>query len=273
MVIVLDKPDYLNFIGAPDGSQPVCKQSDQYCGTKAALSALDGLLAAEKEAFGNITIGPKLAIAWSMNEVMSMDKSVAGEGVSSFRDIESVVEKPDLVGYKKDMQTSLKEMQSAFDSRWVHALDTQSPWVYLKDKIVAKYDRFKPKQWFIANFDYAVPEGTVLTADLDAIDSAAGDKSNPFMGVVFSQFQFDYAMKTGVQGLFGLGTETVGHASPCWIDALNGKQACTSFDVLCLNESAGDPGRADAVRKIWHGVKRSQGLCNKTMATLEHVVV
>jgi hypothetical protein len=273
MILLVDKPDYLNFIGAADGSAPVCSKANQYCGSKAALSALDGFLVAEEEA--KISGSPKLAVSWSMATTNSMDGTVAGEGVSSFRDMESSVKDPKLVEYDKELVTKKSVLQKAFTDRWVHAVDTQSPWTYLVDKIVGPYKQFGPRPWFIANFDYQVPEGKHLADDLATMDSMAALENNPFMGVVFSQFQRDYVLKTGVQGMFGLGSEQIGENSvaPCWIDVLTAVETCASFRVDCLSEKAGDPGRADAVRSAWNGYARSQGMCNNTATRTQHVLV
>jgi hypothetical protein len=273
MLMLTDKPDYLNFIGHGDGSPPPCSDDPierQKCGTRAVLSALDGFLAAEQGA--GIGGNPKVAVAWSMNAANSIDGKIAGEGISCFHDMDSAMATPSMVNYT--FKTDENVVKKAFDDRWLNALDTQSPWVYLTDKIVNTYEMVTPRPWFIANFDYKVPSGTDLASDLPAMDKMAADTKNPFMGVVFSAFQKDYKLNTGVLGMFGLGKDTAPDpAAPCWEDVLTGVKHCTSTPVHCLDPSEGDPGRLDAMRKTWGGSAHAQGICNDTSTKVLEVQV
>jgi hypothetical protein len=275
---LVDKPDYLNFIGSADGGPPECGEeqlSKSKCGTRAAISALDGLLTAEKEA--NLTGSPYLAVAWSMNAMFSIDGSVTGAGISAFHDMESSVADPTLVEYN-DVHLSQEDLAAAWDTRGINALDTQSPWEFLTAQIVEKYSVLsKPaRPWFIADFDYAVPQGRKLADSLPAMGAAAVDSSNPFIGAVFTKFQRDYTLNSGVLGMFGLGSaksESYGHVTPCWEDVLTGVQHCDTLTVYCLDVAAGDPGRADAMNTAWGGSMRLQGTCNKTSAKVQQVLV
>merc|ERR1712100_826417 len=104
-------------------------------------------------------------------------------------------------------RSSRAEIAAAFEARWIHGMNTQAPWNYVKSQIDPNYKPFLPKLWFI--------------------------------GVCFFQWQTAY-WKTGVEmnyGLFSLGTEKVGETGDVCSDMLDdsGKSSCGKFPVYCLD--------------------------------------
>merc|ERR1712214_134430 len=102
------------------------------CRVKAAISALDGVLAAEKEA--GVGAGRVMfTVTWSFAMRESIDGKVEGPGIYGFQDMVAVLDDPKVAHYTP--RSSLEELQEAFKTRWVHGLNTQSPWNFVRDLV------------------------------------------------------------------------------------------------------------------------------------------
>merc|ERR1712156_1371577 len=119
-------------------------------------------------------------------------------------------------------RTSLAELQEAFKMRWVHGLNTQAPWSFVKAVVSSAYSRFLPVPWFI--------------------------------GAAMFQFQTTY-WKGGAEmnfGLFGLGEEQIGETGEVC------ENGCRSWPVHCLTTKlswlpGSKANRAQAVATAWGG--------------------
>lgn len=261
MVVLMDQPDYLNFIGSPDGSAPVCKIEDEAkCRTRAALSALDGVLAAE--AAEGIKGGANLTVAWSFAIRNSIDNQVTGPGIYGFQDIVAGIATPTLADYV--FKTAPADVTTAFKTRWTHGFNTASPWSFIQGQVSSKYDQFLPTPWAILEFQ-AATAGHSISDDLQAMDEEAS-KDGPFLGTIFGQFQHDYVAATKL-GMFALGAKELSLVNPCYQDVLSGDQHCDTFHVYCLDPTNGDGDRASAVATAWGGKVAGSGICAASNVT------
>mmetsp|Transcript_83149 Transcript_83149/g.252081 ORF Transcript_83149/g.252081 Transcript_83149/m.252081 type:complete len:765 (-) Transcript_83149:15-2309(-) len=197
MVVLLNEPDFMEF-------SPQCQQNNPgaWCRVRAALSALDGLLAAEREA-GVAAGRVNLTIAWSFGMMHSIDDQVYGPGYFGFQDMKVAVANPQLAGYTP--RTPQAEFEEAYRTRWVNCLNTQAPWDFVNSVISGNYEPFKPTPWFIGEYGANGQPRDVIEQDLrDMQRHAASDAA--FMGVNFFQFQ-TANQKGGSEmnfGMFGL---------------------------------------------------------------------
>merc|ERR1712176_219815 len=91
---------------------------------RAAISALDGVLAAEREA-GVEPGRVKLSIAWSNAPGTSLDGEVSGFAIWAFQDVASCIANPALAQYSP--RTPLALMREAYRTRWAHSINVQTP--------------------------------------------------------------------------------------------------------------------------------------------------
>jgi len=109
------------------GSLPECQPSGAWCRVKAALSALDGVLAAEKEV--GVDAGRvKFTVTWSFATRESIDGKMRGPGIYGFQDMVAGIQDPQIAKYSP--RAELADLQEAFKTRWVHGLNTKSPWSF-----------------------------------------------------------------------------------------------------------------------------------------------
>lgn len=253
LVILMNEPDFYQ-------DKPQCVPKGSWCRVRAALSALDGLLAAEREA-GVAPGGVKLTITWSFAKRVSIDGTVDGPGLYGFQDMVAGIANPALANYTP--RSSLAELQEAFKTRWIHSLNTQAPWTYVHELVSKNYAKFEPVPWFIGEYGALGQTKDVIQSDLVSMDTAASSGGS-FSGVAFFQFQTAY-WKGGAEmnfGLFGLGTKLVGQTD---IVCDMYSQPCRSWSVYCLSPKLNWlPGtmadRAQAVMEAWGGVLPSN-LC------------
>mmetsp|Transcript_106721 Transcript_106721/g.344362 ORF Transcript_106721/g.344362 Transcript_106721/m.344362 type:complete len:678 (+) Transcript_106721:77-2110(+) len=255
MVILLNEPDFMEF-------SPQCQQNNPgaWCRVRAALSALDGLLAAEREA-GVAAGRVNLTIAWSFGMMHSIDDQVYGPGYFGFQDMKVAVANPQLAGYTP--RTPQAEFEEAYRTRWVNCLNTQAPWDFVNSVISGNYEPFKPTPWFIGEYGANGQPRDVIEQDLrDMQRHAASDAA--FMGVNFFQFQ-TANQKGGSEmnfGMFDLGDEAIGETGGVCDDGL----PCLQWPVRCLtSDLAFLPGtlsqRAQAVAAAWNGSLQHDSLC------------
>jgi len=225
---------------------------------KAAISALDGVLAAEKEA--GVSAGRvKFTVTWSFAMKESIDGMVRGPGIFGFQDMVAVIEDPQIAKYTP--RTSLGEMQEAFRTRWVHGLNTQAPWNFVRDVISQDYSRFLPIPWFIGEYGGNQQDEDVIRADMESMQAHALG-SDAFLGAAFFQFQTTY-WKGGAEknfGLFGLGEQQLGETGEVC------EMGCSKWPVHCLTTNLSWlPGtkanRAKALASAWGGSIDHSALC------------
>jgi len=265
MMILHDEPDILNFGGNPP---PVCVTgSEGKCRVRAALSALDGLLAAEQEAKISNASLPNLTIAWSFDLKTSIDGKITGEGYFGFQDMIAGTANPKIADYTPVMGKDA--LLAAFNSRWVHAINTQSDWAFIKEKVQGNYNQFLPKPWFISAFRGDTLAESEIQAQLKEMDAEAAN-GGAFLGVTMYSFQVDY-MQTGAPqtyGIFGLGNQTIGSTEAVYQEDVNTHDATSAqWTVPCLDPKFPRDHRADAVAAAWKGSIKGHGVCSNIAIT------
>jgi len=241
-LILLNEPD---FFGGPKDR------------VRVMLSALDGVLAAEREA-GVAPGRVKLTVTWSFGMRESVDGKLVGPGTFGFQDTVAGIADPQIADYTP--VSTREELQEAFRTRWVHGMNVQDPWSFVKAVVLSEYQkRFAPIPWFIGEYGANGQEAATIQADLEEMQSLAEEEGSGFLGAAFFQYQTAY-FKDGPElnfGIFSLGEERLGD-----ITAPIDKEACpscnTTWPVYCLGTNLSWlPGtmadRAEAVAAAWHG--------------------
>jgi len=219
---------------------------------KLVLSALDGFLAAEKEA--GIKPGrTRLTVTWSFAVHPGLDGEWKGVTSWGFQDTAAGMSNPSVAGYTP--RCSSEELKLAFKTRWVHGVNTQAPWDFVDAMIGGDEALFKPTPWFVGEYGANGQLAATIQSDLENMERKA-KKDDMFLGTAFFQFETAY-FKGGSEknfGLFGLGEQKL---------KTDGK-----LPVYCLSEHLSFlPGtmgeRASAVAAAWHGSLRDiKGLCD-----------
>jgi len=160
-----------------------------------------------------------------------------------FRDTATGVSNPAAVGYSP--RCSQAELVHAFQTRWVHGLNTQAPWDFVDSVIGGDTAKFAPIPWFIGEYGANGQMATTIQRDLENIARKA-QVDDMFLGAAFFQFQTAY-FKGGSEmnfGLFSLGEQTLAESSDLPVH-------CLSTHLSWLPGPMGD--RASAVASAWHG--------------------
>merc|ERR1719336_941463 len=243
------------------GSLPECQPQGAWCRVKAAISALDGVLAAEKEA--GVDAGRvKFTVTWSFATRESIDGKMRGPGNYGFQDMVAVFENPQIAKYTP--RTSLGDLQEAFRTRWVHGLNTKSPWNFVRDIISKDYRQFLPIPWFIAEYGASGQDEASIRADLESMQAhALADPA--FVGAAFLQFQTNY-LKGGAAmdyGMFGLGDGELGSTG----QVCEPGYGCRRWPVHCLTTDlpwleGTKAHRAQAAATAWGGFIDDSSLCS-----------
>ncbi|CAE7372868.1 unnamed protein product [Symbiodinium natans] len=249
-LILMNEPDFFEH-------DPLCKGRGAVCRVKAVVSALDGLLAAEELA-GVEPGRVHLTVTWSFAMRTSIDDVVQGPGTFGFQDMVAVMKDPSLVDYTP--RTPLPRLQSAFEKRWVHGLNTQSPWSFVSEFVsqhYQKYDNFGNLPWFIGEYGANGQTEDTIISDLTSLEKHAEDDAL-FLGAAVFQFQTAYS-KGGTElnfGLYSLGTRKLGMTG----EVCDSKSPCMEWPVFCLSadlpwfQSKPQLGkRATAVATAWNG--------------------
>jgi len=226
---------------------------------RSALSAMDGVLAAEKEA-GVKPGRVRLSIAWSNAPGESLDKKVSGFAVWAFQDIVAGVADPSIVDYVP--RTSQAGLAEAYRTRWAHGINVQTPGIV--GYMAEHYKRFEPTPWFIGEYGANGMPRRAIKAELQSMDAIARDPTDPFMGLAVFQFQAAY-FKGGSEmnfGLFRLGSRVIGETG----DICDKGVGCNKWPVYCLTTASGGlpsfvRGRAEAVADVWGGTIDQTKLC------------
>lgn len=245
-LILLNEPDFFDY-------SPRCwPLGSSWCHVKAALSALDGVLAAEREA-GIDGSHVKLTITWSFAMRTSIDGSVTGPGVFGFQDMVAGIANTSLAQYTP--VSSQAELETAFRTRWIHGLNTQAPWGFVDQMISGSYAQFLPTPWFIGEYGANGQGKETIKLDLEAMQRRASS-SKDFLGVAVFQFETAY-WKGGSEmnfGLFSLGVQQLDETD----EICDSQSSCRKWPVHCLSTHLHWlPGsmakRAEAVAAAWHG--------------------
>jgi len=253
-LILLNEPDFF-------GGYPDCVPTGAWCRVKAMLSALDGVLAAEREA--GIEPGRvKLTVTWSFGMMPSIDGKEGGPGLFGFQDTVAGIADPTIANYTP--RSSHADLQQAFRTRWIHGVNTQAPWSFVKSVIAGNYAKFSPTPWFIGEYGANGQTLATIQADLEDMQKTSGD----FLGAAFFQFQTAH-FKGGSElnfGLFRLGSEKLWDINPPCNDV---PSKCRTWPVYCLSKDLNWlPGslarRAEAVAAAWGGsLPSGRGFCHK----------
>lgn len=258
VVVLMDEPDNLNLL-TPDGLPVNCTgqgYSEAECRTKAALSAMEGFLAAEDEA-GLDGSNVSLTVAWSFAERDSIDEKVIASETYGFQDMAAGVEDPSRAEYEA---RDWEGLQSAYASRWVNSVNVPSSWTFAKEKIADQYGAFESHPWFIAQLTPTTDGLQDLTQDLMDIEAETQKPSSKLLGVAFNTFQKDYQRdEPSVEGLFGLGSAEFGKAKPCQEDVIHPSKLCAEYPIYCLDAGAGQ--YAAEVAAAWGGSLSAHGAC------------
>merc|ERR1712039_182924 len=254
-LMLLDEPDGL-------GNLPECHPQGGWCRVKASVSAMDGVLAAEREQ--GVEAGRvRLAVTWSFATKTSVDGKVSGPGNYGFQDMVAVMQNPQIAHYTP--RASLEDLQEAFQTRWMHGLNTKSPWNFVRDVIEKDYRQFLPIPWFIGEYGASGRDEAMIQADLESMQAHALS-GHAFVGAAFLQFQTNY-LKGGAAmdfGMFGLGDEVVGQTS----EVCEPGHGCRSWPVHCLTTklawlSGSKAHRAEAVARAWGGSINENSMCSQ----------
>jgi len=253
MLILLNEPDFFE-------SHDDCQPQGPWCRVKAAISALDGVLAAERQA--GVSAGRvKFTVTWSPTMRESIDGKVKGPGTFGFQDMVAVIDDPQIAHYNP--RTSLGELQEAFKTRWVHGLNTKAPWSNIKAVVAQNYEKFLPVPWFIGEYGGNGQDEDLIRSDFQSIQAYSAER-NAFLGAAF--FQFQAVHEKGVPemyfALFGLGEKIADTGEICH----HGDVGCDSLDVHCLTTKlswlpGSKTNRAQAVATAWGGSIDPADLC------------
>lgn len=226
---------------------------------RSAVSALDGVLAAEREA-GVEPGRVKLSIAWSNAPGTSLDGTVSGFAIWAFHDMAYGIANPAKLNYTP--RTPQGVMEEAFRTRWAHSINVQTPGIV--GYMAQHYYQFEPIPWFIGEYGANGMDQDAIEAELADMEETAGDETNPFLGMAFFQFQTAY-FKGGSEknfGLFRLGDRQIGMTG----DICDKGMSCNKWPVHCLTTDAGTlpefvHGRADAIAAVWGGEVNRARMC------------
>jgi len=226
---------------------------------RAAVSALDGVLAAEREA-GVQPGRVKLSIAWSNAPGTSLDGKVSGYAIWAFQDVVSSIANPAMIRYSP--RTPQVLMEEAFRTRWAHSINVQTPGIL--GYMAQHYYQFEPTPWFIGEYGANGMPQDAIQAELATMDQSARDPNSPFLGMAFFQFQTAY-FKGGSEmnfGLFRLGDRQIAETG----DICDKGIGCKKWPVYCLTTEQGTlpkfvHQRADAVAAVWGGRVRDSHMC------------
>lgn len=270
IVILLNEPDFIN-------NNPACTGGGDWCRCKVALSAMDGFLAAEKEA--NISSTVNMTITWSFAQRKSVDGKVTGPGVFGFQDMVAIIADPSLAHYTP--RTSQAELAEAFRTRWTHSVNNAAPYGVIKGDVDAVYKQFEPHPWFIGEHGDDHQPREIISGDLNQSAKDA-DAGGYYMGLSVFQFQQSYSKGLGTEldfGLFSLGTKKIGVTG----DVFGKSPGKSTWPVYCLSSTLTRPTtggindatdhRADAVALSWNGTTTGKGSCETNTSKANELIV
>jgi len=257
-----EEPDDLNFQGST--AADCSEKTTNICWLKAIISAMDGVLSAEKEKGieGSVS-GVNMTVAWSSASRASYDgKKLASIGIYGFYDLFHAIKNPkQIANYEPQNDVKL-----AYNTRWVNSVNANSNWEFISGKILPEYKEFEPTPWFIAGFATLNQDALVAwNKDITTMDTLA--KSSSFLGVAIRGLQRQYEISDTSDGLFTLGKKTAriqSTQSVCEEDVLTHFQNCHKYPVNCLCaqlEHKHGGNRAAPLAAVWGGTVSGPGVC------------
>jgi len=176
----------------PDHKAPSMNEPRLFC--KAIISALDGMLSAEKEAKvqGNLV---KFAATFSFSICQACSNYTTFPGLGQMYDLRAAMLDPSTVSYKPK-----NDLREAYEQRFHHSFNAQSPAFAIEAEFLEIYSAEFREPFFIG--EYHAPL-VAQQSDLLAIMKLAEDPSNNFMGICFFEFQTSY-WKGGSELAFGM---------------------------------------------------------------------
>ena len=261
MIVLMDEPNNLNFQGTTVPPLiPTTSQGRAVARVRAALSALDGFLKAEKDFGVTGTDKVNITIAWGWEVFSSIDGKIIHQPYYGFQDMIAGVEDPSIAGYTLKGVTQA-ELMDNYRSRWTNSLNSPSTWHVINLTVGTEYNQyFGGVPWFLSSF-----EGNDLSQDdmakdfSDTLQEASG--GGPFLGVTFKQFQTEYYPRA--TGMFGLGEAKIGNGTTgyvCQEDVLRHSPVCETWEVFCLTSTT-QSRTPQAMASAWGGNFESRGLC------------
>lgn len=234
------------------------------CWLRAILSAMDGVLAAEKEKGINGEVsGVNMTVAWSSASRDSYDgKLTASIGIYGFYDLLHAVSDPKQIANYEPVN----DVKQAYITRWTNSVNANSDWDFISGKILPEYKQFEPTPWFIGGFATTNLQGQDVQTEATTMDGLA--KTTSFLGVVVRGLQRRYEVFGMDDGIFYLGaahSNIQSTDSVCEEDVNSHHQACNKFPVNCFQQQLphGD-NRAKPLAAAWGGKvgpQYSPGVC------------
>lgn len=255
----------INMINEVDAMIPSPNFGKQY--VKRIISAVDGLLAAEKDVGvkGNVNLTScfTTAIAIPLGSSSQADATI----YHGFSSMEAWMRDPLLVPYAPRSGFTIKGLTEEVNRRWVHCMNAQIPWKALKHLVAPDYLRIGfPRPWIIGEMGFNGEHADKLTEDLISMNEYASNKSAQFLGSFFFQFQTAY-FKTDSElnyGMFGLGHQNLGvdvtvmHKHTFPVQCLTSRLWVFEQNVGCRDKCN---HRAQAVAEAFGGTLSGHGLC------------
>ena len=260
MLSLMEEPDTLNFQGSTGAD---CADKNQNsCWLRAIISAMDGVLAAEKEkGIEGAVSGVNLTVAWSMSSRSSYDGTIQNSiGIYGFYDLLNGVKDPkQICGY-----TPVNDVKTAYERRWTNSINSQADWTFISGKILPEYKQFEPTPWFLSGYATHLQDDMVKwKKDLTTMDQLASTTS--FLGVTLFGLSRQYQIPAFTDGLFALGKKTARIQSTekvCREDVNSHFQDCKAHSVNCLcAQLEHGNNRAEAVAAVWGGEVKGPGVC------------
>jgi len=262
MIVLMNEPNTLNFEGTiQPPTVPTDPADKAVARVKAALSALDGFLKAEKDFGVTDTDKVNITIAWGWESLNSIDNVITSKTYYGFQDMIAGVGNPSLAGYKLKGVTQT-ELMDSYRTRWTNSLNSPSPWHFIQETVDVDYDNyFGGTPWFLSAFKDNDESQDDMEKDFtDTLEESSG--GGPFLGVTFMQFQTAYYPQ--VNGMFDLGTAKIGNGTTgyvCQEDVIRHTPVCERRELFCLESKT--PSRIpQAVASAWGGSFESRGFCD-----------
>merc|ERR1719384_1374429 len=101
----------------------------------------------------------------------SIDGKVKAAGLFGFQDTVAGIADPSIAHYTP--RSSQAELENAFKTRWVHGMNTQAPWSFVKEVIGRQYAQFSPIRWFIGEYGANGQPGATIQRDLEDMQRTA----------------------------------------------------------------------------------------------------
>ncbi|CAE7413481.1 TDP1 [Symbiodinium pilosum] len=220
-IIVINEPD----LKIPGESQP--KEF-----SRAIISAIDGMLDAEKEAGVNGNL-PNFTATFSFGVCSACSGAKAKPSLGQMLELRRAMEKPQDYGYK-----AKNDLAQVYKTRFTNSFNTNNPATDMKPLFLDSYEvLFPTTPVFIGEYHAPhVPAGQ----DLQKIMSIARNSS--LAGVSFFEFQVRYD-KGGSEmefGMFGLGVQKIASMNFFGVE----------FPVWCLTEIADKQSSSTVVDEV-----------------------